>query len=268
MNEGRGSMLNQKSVIQSFSNSISGYYPITLGLFSGFLVFYFLYFLDAFGIQKGLSYSGHSHLFRSLSFGVLTFLFFVTFEWLVKPKINLTTYRSKVAWYLLLIFLDSQLTFLMFNFFWNWQEWNLEAYFLIIKEFPLLMALPLLLYLMLGRILRPQKSVAPIFTFQSENGKDQLKINPENFLYANAAENYITIFYLFNDHPSQHLIRKPFKTLEQELEKFPAIKRCHRSYLINMVSIDAIKQAKGKVTLEIAGHSIPVSKQYQVDFLH
>ena len=46
-----------------------------LGLISGFSVFYFLYFLDAFSIQKGISYSGHSHLFRSISFGLLTFVY-------------------------------------------------------------------------------------------------------------------------------------------------------------------------------------------------
>ncbi|MCI4650198.1 LytTR family transcriptional regulator DNA-binding domain-containing protein [Phaeodactylibacter sp.] len=242
-------------------------YPIILGFLSGFSVFYFLYTFGAYGIQKGLSYSGHSHLFRSISFGLLTFAYLTVFEAWLKPKLNISQLSHTMLWYLSLVLLGSQLIFLLFNFFWNWQEWNPEAYWLIMKEFPLMVVLPLSIYFVLKRILAPQKPNAPYFTFQSKNGKDQLRINPHYFLYASSSENYITVVYTSDGQRKQHLIRKPLKALEQELKVYPEVERTHRSYLVNSRNIEAVKQFKGKVTLEVNGSNIPVSKQYQHHFL-
>ena len=244
------------------------FFPVILGFISGFSVFYFLYLFGAYGIQKGLSYSGHSHLFRSISFGILTFAYLTAFEGWLKPKLNITRLGPAILWYLGLVFLGSQLIFLLFNFFWNWQEWNLESYGLILIEFPLLMVLPLSFYLVLKKILTSQNSNVSYITFQSKNGKDQLRINPKYFLYANSLENYITISYTSDGQSKQHLIRKPLKALEQELKAYPEIKRTHRSYLVNSSNIQAVKQIKGKVLLEVNGTSIPVSKQYQHTFLN
>ncbi|MFY0689272.1 MAG: DNA-binding protein [Cyclobacteriaceae bacterium] len=242
-------------------------FPAILGFISGFSVFYFLYLFGAYGIQKGLSYSGHSHLFRSISFGLLTFVYLTAFEVWLKPKLNVTRFGPSILWYLSLVLLGSQLIFLLFNFFWNWQEWNLEAYGLILKEFPLMMVLPLSFYLVLKKISAHQKPNTPYITFQSENGKDQLRINPQDILCASSSENYITILYTSGGQNKEHLIRKPLKVLEQELKAYPEIARTHRSYLVNNRNIQAVKQLKGKVLLEVNGTSIPVSKQYQHQFL-
>ncbi len=245
----------------------SHYFPIFLGILSGFSVFYFLYFFEAYGIQKGLSYSGHSHLFRSISFGVLTFAYLTVFETWLKPKWATASLTHVVAWYTGLVILGSQLIFLLFNFFWNWQEWNLEAYGLIMKEFPLMMILPLSFYLALKAISKPKTTEGDYLLFQSENGKDQLKVRLQDFMYANTSENYITIFYISNNSGKHHLIRKPLKVLEQELMAHPEIQRSHRSYLVNTRNIQAVKQLKGKVQIEINGANVPVSKQFQKHFL-
>lgn len=242
-------------------------FPVILGLVSGFSVFYFLYFFEAYGIQKGLSYSGHSHLFRSISFGVLTFAYLTAFETWFKPKLNIINLRYLILWYSSLVFLGSQLIFILFNFFWNWQEWNLEAYVLIIKEFPLMMVLPLSFYLVLKKIATPKKLEVSYLSFASGNGKDHLKVKPQDFLYANSSENYITISYALNGQSKQHLIRKPLKVLEQELKAYPEIQKPHRSYLVNRCNIQSVKQIKGKVYLEIKEASVPVSKQNQHHFL-
>lgn len=244
------------------------YFSVFLGLIAGFSVFYFLYFFNAYGIQQGLSYSGHSHLFRSFSFGVLTFLYLVIFETWVKPKSTFTNYRHLILWYVGLVCLGSNLIFILFNYFWNWQEWNLSAYLLILKEFPLMMLLPLSFYLALKAIPKPKNLKVDYLSFQSENGKDQLKIKLKDFLYANASENYITLFYASKNEGRKHLIRKPLKVLEQELQSYPEIQRSHRSYLVNRLNIEAIKQQKGKVYIEIDNNSIPVSKRFQENFLN
>ncbi|WP_296705816.1 LytTR family transcriptional regulator DNA-binding domain-containing protein [Algoriphagus sp.] len=255
-------------VVNTFNKLFSiKFFPIILGLISGFSVFYFLYFFGAYGIQEGISYSGHSHLFRSLSFGVLTFAYLTAFEIWLKPKLDITSLRSSIMWYLSLVLLGSQLIFILFNFFWNWQEWNLEAYGFIMKEFPLMMVVPLSFYLVLKKITAPKNPNLSYLSFQSENGKEQLKIKLQNFLYANSSENYITISYTLNGQSKHHLIRKPLKDLEQELKAYPEIERTHRSYLVNRLNIQAVKQLKGKVFLEVKGTSVPVSKQYQPQFL-
>lgn len=241
--------------------------PLVLGMVSGFAVFYFLYLFGAYGIQKGLSYSGHSHLFRSISFGLLTFGYLSAFEAWIKPRLKLTGPGPVIIWYLGLVVLGSQLIFLLFNFFWNWQEWNLSAYGQIMMEFPLMMALPLAFYGLFKKVAVSPEPNTPYITFQSENGKDQLRIAPKHFLYASSSENYVTVSYTSDAQSQQHLIRKPLKVLEQELKAYPEIARTHRSYLVNRPNIQAVRQVKGKVLLELNGSSIPVSKQYQHHFL-
>ena len=130
-----------------------------------------------------------------------------------------------------------------------------------------MMLLPLSFYLVLKRISALQKPKISYITFQSENGKDQLRLNPQYFLYANSSENYITIAYISDGQIKQHLIRKPLKALEQELKGYTEIERTHRSYLVNSLNIQSVKQDKGKVLLEVNGTGIPVSKQYQQQFL-
>ncbi|MEM7102915.1 MAG: LytTR family transcriptional regulator DNA-binding domain-containing protein [Bacteroidota bacterium] len=242
--------------------------PLFLGAICGFSVFYFLYFFESYGIQKGLSYSGHSHLFRSISFGVLTFAYLAIFETWIKPvwKIN-NTWRG-VAWYVALVLLGSQLIFLLFNYFWNWQEWDLRAYLLIMKEFPLLMFLPMVFFLAIKSLKKPKIQEPAYLSFQSENGKDQLKVRLADFLYANSSKNYITVVYLSNGVTQQHLIRKSLKMLEQELSSHHEITRSHRSYLVNKTNIQKIKQDKGKVHVNIGAANIPVSKQFHGAFLN
>ncbi len=238
-----------------------------LGVLSGISVFYFLYFFAAYGIQKGLSYSGHSHLFRSLSFGTLTFAYLTIFESWLRPRWATTRLVNVAAWYALLVILGGQLIFILFNFFWDWQEWNIEAYALIMKEFPLMMILPLFFYFALKAIPKPKAIEEKHLLFQSENGKDQLKVRLKDFMFANSSENYITISYTSNNATKQHLIRKPLKVLEQELKANPEIERTHRSYLVNRHNIQSVRQIKGKVHVEINETSVPISKQFQKHFL-
>ena len=242
--------------------------PMVLGLISGLFIFYSLYFLEAYGIKKGVSYSGHSLLFRSISFGVLTFLHLTTFETFLKPKWAAGQVKYVVGWYLGLAILGSQFVFILFNFFWNWQEWNLEAYLLIIKEFPLMMLVPFSFYLTYKKVIISKNPKVSYLLLQSKNGKNKLKIKLENFLYARSSENYVSISYTVNDQVKEHLIRKPLKILEKELKMYPEIQKPHRSYLINITNIQSVKQVKDKVFLGVMKESIPVSKKYHNLFLN
>lgn len=251
--------------IERFTSKL---WVLFLSFFLGFSVFYILYFFEAYGIQKGLSYSGHSHFFRSVSFGILTFVFWFLLEILVKPRFNVTKLKDQIIWYVILVLLGIQLTFLLFNFFWNWQEWNIQAYLLITKEYPLMIAFPLFFYLVLKNKIRETVIKDDYLSFQSSNGKDKLKIKVQDFFYANASENYITIVYSSNKEFQKHLIRKTLKVLEEELKVNSQIVRCHRGYIVNSKNVQNIKQIKGKVSLDVGEASIPVSKQFHSHFLY
>ena len=239
---------------------------IYLGILSGFSVFYFLFFLDAFSIQKGISYSGHSHLFRSISFGFLTFVYQFILEVFIRNRFEIKSVQQNIIWFLVLVFIGSQLTFLLFNFFWNWQELSLRSYSLIQIEYPLMMIFPLGIYMLLHKVVDKPKPIQ-FLTFYSDNNKDLLKINLKDFLFAQSAENYITIYYLSSNGEKKHLIRKTLKSLESEISDYNEIKRVHRSYLVHTGNINQVVQKKDKIYLEIKSHSIPVSKSYRYLFL-
>ncbi|SNR32347.1 LytTr DNA-binding domain-containing protein [Lutibacter agarilyticus] len=241
--------------------------PLIFSFISGFSIFYFLYIFNAYGIQKGLSYSGHSLLFRCISFGLLTFTYLTIFEIILKPKLSVTGFGYSFIWYAGLIFLGSQLIFILFNFFWNWQELNMESYLLIIIEFPLMMIFPLFFYLGLKSIIKSRSQEENYLLFQSENGKDNLKIRKRDFLYAESLGNYISVVFLTKNKSNKHLIRKRLKVLELELKTIPEIERSHRSYLVNRLNIRSIKQSKAKLHVEIGSAIIPISKQYKDSFL-
>ncbi|MBI1184718.1 hypothetical protein GC194_10625 [bacterium] len=236
-------------------------------LLSGVSVFYFLYVFGAYGIQRGVSYSGHSHFVRSFSFGLLTFAYILVCEKWLKPTFKISGHKREFMWYMTLVFIGIQLVFILFNYFWNWQEWNLLAYFLIAKEFPLMMVFALLFYGVFRVLIKDVETQKALLLFQSVNTKDQLKIKPEDFLYANSSENYITIVYRAGGHSRKHLIRKPMKVLEEELVEHTDIVRNHRSYMVNRLNVQNIKKVKGKVELEIGGEILPVSKQYEHYFM-
>ena len=251
------------------SVDVKRFLPLLLGLLSGFSVFYFLYIFGAYNIQKGLSYSGHSHLFRSISFGLLTFVHLFILESKLKPKLNLETFSRQTYWYLFLVIVGIHLIFLLFNYFWNWQELYWTSYGLICKEYPQMIVFPFVLYFFILYVTREKPDIGKeiYLSFQSVNGKDLLKTKLQDFLFANAAENYVTIHYKTNEENKQHLIRKTLKALEEEFQSFSEIARIHRSYLVNTSNVQAVKQNSGKVFLEISGQEIPVSKSFQKDFV-
>ena len=143
------------------------------------------------------------------------------------------------------------------------------AYGLIYKEFPQMLVFPFALYFIMLYIMRGKRGIdtETYLSFQSVNGKDILRTKLQDFLFANASENYVTIHYKTNESNKQHLIRKTLKALEEEFKSFSEITRIHRSYLINTSNVQAVKQNNGKVFLEISGQEIPVSKSYQKDFI-
>lgn len=236
-------------------------------LLLGLLFFYVLYVFEAFGIQQGLSATGHGFLFRSISFGILNIIVFFIFEYLIAPKLQLKTLATRAIWILFQLLVGGTALFLLFNYFWDWQESYLHSYLLLLSEYFSVMVIPLIAYQLYDQKFDLQiDNTPPEMAFSSENGKDEIKLRPEHLLFIKSDKNYLEIFYRQEESTKSHLVRNRMKRVEDSYADSPYLKRCHRSYLVNPTTIDKIIQQKGKYQVHIGEHIIPVSESFADTF--
>lgn len=144
------------------------------------------------------------------------------------------------------------------------------------------MPILVLAYFLLGLLLiiqelkkqqEPQTAISPTPTTQQPtsemiciydaNQEIRLQLEKKDLLYIEAADNYITVFFLKDGHLSKELIRNTLKKAEETLSSKGFIK-CHRSYLVNQTAIQGWKKdgRNYKLFLRNTNLSIPVSRSY------
>ncbi len=102
-----------------------------------------------------------------------------------------------------------------------------------------------------------------------ENGELHMAIDLDQILFLKSADNYVAVFYLKDDKVRKELVRTTMKRLEQELDAFP-IKRCHRSYMVNIKKLAVTMRNNQGLSLTIKDYpeeTIPVSKNYKPFFM-
>jgi DNA-binding LytR/AlgR family response regulator len=108
------------------------------------------------------------------------------------------------------------------------------------------------------------ESLKRMIPFHDEKGTLRFSILLEDLLYLEAADNYVTIFYLNKGKINKYLIRNSLKNLEPVLQP-RKIMRCHRSYMVNFEKVKILRKEKGGLFLELNtehNFSLPVSKTY------
>ncbi|WP_158655072.1 LytR/AlgR family response regulator transcription factor [Flavivirga eckloniae] len=100
-----------------------------------------------------------------------------------------------------------------------------------------------------------------------ENGVVKLSLVFSNILYIESADNYISVHYVDNEKTKHILIRNTLKTIESIFEN-TSLKRCHRSYMINLDKIKMAQKKSGRLYLHIKNTEtiIPVSRNYTTAF--
>ena len=101
-----------------------------------------------------------------------------------------------------------------------------------------------------------------------ENDALQIAIDLENFLFIKSADNYVEIYYLRDSKIKKELVRTTMKKLDGELKEFP-IKRCHRSFMVNIKKISLSERSPHGLSLSLKGfpeESIPLSKNFKPFF--
>ncbi|MBN2167342.1 MAG: LytTR family transcriptional regulator [Marinilabiliaceae bacterium] len=105
--------------------------------------------------------------------------------------------------------------------------------------------------------------------FRDEKGTLRISIKPQDLLYFQGSDNYVTIYYNLLNKPSKFLLRTTLKKMETELNNLEII-RCHRSYMVNIKKIKLVRREKDGLILVMDTDptiEIPVSKTYMQDVL-
>ncbi len=97
-----------------------------------------------------------------------------------------------------------------------------------------------------------------------EHGEMRLSIRRENLILIESADNYIEVWYLNNGQIKKSLIRNTLMRVAKELEPLN-IRRCHRSYIVNLEHIKVLRREKEGVFIDMGIEGvpeIPISKTY------
>ncbi len=106
-----------------------------------------------------------------------------------------------------------------------------------------------------------------LFDFPDEKGVIRFSIAPDQILYFESADNYLIIFYLNNGKLSKQILRNTLKNIEL-LVAGSFMKKCHRSFMINLQKIEFVDYDKACCRIKLIGviEPIPVSRKYYPEF--
>ncbi len=100
--------------------------------------------------------------------------------------------------------------------------------------------------------------------FESENKKDSIKLTVKSIISVKSAGNYVEIYYLEKGKTKKHLIRNTLKNIEDLLNNYDFIFRCHRTFLINTKFIEKAEGDSQGINLFLKNldFKVPVSRTY------
>jgi len=111
---------------------------------------------------------------------------------------------------------------------------------------------------------KPIDSTVQMYNFYDERGDLKLSVKSTNLYYLEAADNYVLIYYQHGNKVHNMMIRNSLKNIEWRF-KDTMLKRCHRSYLINLAKVQMVKRVDGDVYMDFNESKVkpvPVSKAY------
>ena len=83
-------------------------------------------------------------------------------------------------------------------------------------------------------------------------------------LFIKSANNYIEIYFLEEDQIEKKLLRNTLKNIELQIESYPTLVRCHRTYVVNTLYFEKFNGNCNHHEITIKGYTkpIPVSRHY------
>jgi len=103
-----------------------------------------------------------------------------------------------------------------------------------------------------------------LITLCGVSGKESLTLFPQELIYLESTGNYVRINYMMEGKVLQKTFRTTLSKMEETLNEYPFLARCHRAFIVNLFRIEEINGTK--IRLESVDTEIPVSKTYKADF--
>ena len=91
---------------------------------------------------------------------------------------------------------------------------------------------------------------------------ESVTLQISDLLYIEAVGNYVKVYHLRDGQVRTDMLRATSKQLEDDLQGYPMIVRCHRAFLVNLGQVEKIVAKSGTMQLIInhSHDSIPVSR--------
>ena len=105
-------------------------------------------------------------------------------------------------------------------------------------------------------------------TISASNQRENITLDLSDLLCITSADNYIDVYYLESKVLKHNLLRNTLNNIEKQIAKnTQSIKRCHKSFIVN---VDLVKSISGnatgyKIELEGVEFLIPISRKYKDD---
>ena len=103
-------------------------------------------------------------------------------------------------------------------------------------------------------------------TFISDHHSGNLNFQFDDILMFRSADNYVQVIYKDQQKTRKKLLRNTMKNIEQQLEPFAGLIRCHRTCIVNVdYAINLMRKNNSYwLTIQDYPEEIPVSRQYLI----
>lgn len=99
-------------------------------------------------------------------------------------------------------------------------------------------------------------------SLSSESGKETFDLNLQNLLLIKSIDNYVEIYTENGDQAESVILRSSLKRIEENVNTWPFLFRCHRTYLVNIKKISRVSgNSQGyKLAFDKLDFNVPVSR--------
>ena len=94
------------------------------------------------------------------------------------------------------------------------------------------------------------------------NTNEHVSLDISDLLYLEAVGNYVKVVYKRNDEMHTNMLRATMKQMEDMLEAYPMVVRCHRAFMVNLAQVEQISSNSRTMQLVMRHNHdvIPVSR--------
>ncbi|NQT77751.1 MAG: LytTR family transcriptional regulator DNA-binding domain-containing protein [Bacteroidetes bacterium] len=264
--------------MQFFEKSIPDYLTrkgnlVGLVLFTAVFALAFINIYDPFSVKSYLELSG-IRLFLYSSFVILTGILVVVISRLIMyfySKIKRLNYWRYILWVFAEILVMAFVYSIYVKFILADGRDFMDLFKVTMKNTLLVILLPYtILWLFfswqdkslklqaLEEKLEPSpKTKSEMIPFRDEKGTLRLSVQQQDLLYLEAADNYVSIYFIQHKKVQKFMIRNSMKAYEEQFEDSRII-RCHRSYMVNLDKVSIIRKEQDGLHLEL-GIEPPIS---------